>query len=245
MGNYQVYIVGAGPGDPELVTIKAANALKKATVILVDRLVNPAIISHYASPEAKTVYVGKNGLCKQTSTRNADIRRMMVEYAQQGETVVRLKGGDISVYAQLKEEVQALKEHKLSYQLIPGISAAFGGAADAELALTAKAVRKGIKILSLSCCASKQECDELEIKELEHETWICYMSARRIEPLFQRIAESQLQDIWATVIEHATLPHRKITNFNLKNYRQHLNREWESPSIVYIGKELGNELALN
>ena len=100
-------LVGAGPGDPELLTIKAVNAIKSATLLLVDDLVNDAVLA-YASPTARIVHVGKRGGCK--STPQAFIDKLMINAVHEGERVVRLKGGDPFIFGRGGEEVEHLRE---------------------------------------------------------------------------------------------------------------------------------------
>ena len=101
-------LVGAGPGDPELLTLKAVKAIQAATVLLVDDLVNDEILA-YARPGARIVHVGKRGGCR--STPQAFIERLMITAVQEGETVVRLKGGDPFIFGRGGEEVEHLREH--------------------------------------------------------------------------------------------------------------------------------------
>jgi uroporphyrin-III C-methyltransferase len=116
----RVYLVGAGPGDPELLTIKAAKAIAAADVILVDDLVDDAVLSH-ARADARITYVGKRGGCK--STPQAFIERLMVAEAQKGLCVVRLKGGDPFVFGRGGEECQALRAAGINFEIINGITA--------------------------------------------------------------------------------------------------------------------------
>ncbi|CEJ67980.1 Uroporphyrinogen-III C-methyltransferase [Chryseobacterium oranimense G311] len=134
----QVFLVGAGPGDPDLITVKAVKAIAKADVILCDRLVSPEIIEHYAGKKAEIVYVGKE-CSKNASTPQPRINTLIVDYALQGKTVVRLKGGDISFFSNVLDELQVLKQHNIPFEIVPGITAASGAAAYAGMPLTARA----------------------------------------------------------------------------------------------------------
>ena len=116
----KVTLVGAGPGDPELLTIKAVKALQAATVVLVDDLVSPDIVA-LARPGARIVHVGKRGGCK--STPQAFIDRLMVIAAREGENVVRLKGGDPFIFGRGGEEVEHLREAGVGVEVVDGITA--------------------------------------------------------------------------------------------------------------------------
>src|SRR5262245_10726008 len=115
-----VTLVGAGPGDPELLTLKAARALAAADVVLVDDLVNRGCLAHVRS-DARVVEVGKRGGCQ--STPQAFIEKMLALYAKQGKNVVRLKGGDPFVFGRGGEEAEALRAQGIDVEVIPGITA--------------------------------------------------------------------------------------------------------------------------
>ena len=129
----KVMLVGAGPGDPELLTVKAVKALQSATVVLVDDLVSDAIVA-LAHPAARVVYVGKRGGCK--STPQAFIQKLMIAAARDGDTVVRLKGGDPFIFGRGGEELETLADNGIPFEVVPGVSAANGVAAYAGIPLT-------------------------------------------------------------------------------------------------------------
>jgi len=116
----QVTLVGAGPGDPELLTLKALKAIQAATVLLVDDLVSEEIVA-LASPQARVIWVGKRGGCK--STPQSFIERLMITAAREGETVVRLKGGDPFLFGRGGEEVEHLQAEGVRVQVVNGITA--------------------------------------------------------------------------------------------------------------------------
>jgi uroporphyrin-III C-methyltransferase len=129
----KVYLVGAGPGDPELLTLKAVKALSRADVILCDDLVADGILGH-APPEARIVHVGKRGGCR--STPQAFIERLMVVEARQGRTVVRLKGGDPMIFGRGGEECAALRAAGIEHEVINGITSGLAAATSAGIPLT-------------------------------------------------------------------------------------------------------------
>jgi len=128
----KVWLVGAGPGDPELLTLKAVKALQQADIVMIDDLVNPAVLEH--CPAARVVPVGKRGGCR--STPQAFIHRLMLRYARQGKCVVRLKGGDPFIFGRGAEELEFLLAHGIDCQVVPGITAAAGCTAYAGIPLT-------------------------------------------------------------------------------------------------------------
>ena len=129
----QVSLVGAGPGDPDLLTLKAVKTIAAATVILVDDLVNEAVLQH-ANANARIVYVGKRGGC--ASTPQAFIEKLMISEAQKGENVVRLKGGDPLVFGRSGEEIEALQKAGIRVHIVNGITAALGALASLNTAMT-------------------------------------------------------------------------------------------------------------
>lgn len=141
----RVALVGAGPGDPELLTLKAVAALQSATVILYDDLVGPEILE-LARREARRIAVGKRG--RGPSCRQSDINAQIVELASAGESVVRLKGGDPLVFGRATEEVEACREAGIPVEIVPGISAAQGAAAALGFSLTERHVARRIQFVT-------------------------------------------------------------------------------------------------
>lgn len=129
----KVYLVGAGPGDPELLTLKAAKALRSADVVLHDELVSPEILRLIPS-RAELVNVGKRA--GKESTPQAEINRLLVQYALLGFQVVRLKGGDPFIFGRGGEELEALRQAGIEVEVVPGITAALGAAATVQIPLT-------------------------------------------------------------------------------------------------------------
>ena len=144
--NGKVILIGAGPGDPELLTLKAARWLQQADVVLTDRLVSKEILETHVGVNAEVVYVGKQ--CRKgESTPQATINELLVEYAQQGKLVVRLKGGDVSIFSNILDELQTLFEKAIPYEIVPGITAALGAAAYSGMPLTARGYSTAVRFL--------------------------------------------------------------------------------------------------
>jgi uroporphyrin-III C-methyltransferase len=143
--NGKVYLVGAGPGDPELLTLKALRILRQADAVLHDDLVSPQILSH-APRKARLYDVGKR--CGQKSTRQEAIHFLMIELARQGLKVVRLKGGDPLVFGRAGEEILALRKAGIEFEVVPGVTSVLAAAAAAEISLTMRATASSLLIMT-------------------------------------------------------------------------------------------------
>ena len=148
----KVYLVGAGPGDPELLTVKACRILSEAQVVLHDDLVNPEIL-RMAPSQARIQNVGKR--CGHPRITQEEINSLMVTLACQGLTVVRLKGGDPLLYGRAGEEMEALHRAGIDFEVIPGITAAFGAAAAARIPLTDRRLASKVMFLTNYLCTKE------------------------------------------------------------------------------------------
>src|SRR5450631_4251901 len=144
----KVIFAGAGPGDPELITLKTVRHVREAEVVITDRLVSDTILETYVNPGALVLHAGKQR-GKEGSTPQHIINELLVEYALQGKKVLRLKGGDVSIFSNLLDELLALKKYGISYEIIPGITAACGAAASAGIPLTARNHAQAVRFLPI------------------------------------------------------------------------------------------------
>src|SRR5690349_19116773 len=128
----KVFLVGGGPGDPGLVTLRGVECLRRAEVVIYDYLVNPKILAHAA--DAKLICLGRHGLDRVLEQH--EINAQVIEQASQGQIVVRLKGGDPAVFGHLVEEVDALREAGIDYEIVPGVTAALGAASYSGIPMT-------------------------------------------------------------------------------------------------------------
>lgn len=143
--NGKVYLVGAGPGDPELLTLKAVNLLRRADAVLHDDLVSPEVLS--LAPQTALRYdVGKR--CGQKSTRQEAIHFLLIELARQGLQVVRLKGGDPTIFGRAGEEIRALRDAGIEFEIVPGVTSAVAAAAAAEISLTMRDTASSLLIMT-------------------------------------------------------------------------------------------------
>ncbi|MEL5902175.1 uroporphyrinogen-III C-methyltransferase [Elizabethkingia anophelis] len=232
----KVYLIGAGPGDPDLITVKAIRAIAKADVILCDRLVSPEIVDNYVGKETEIVYVGKE-CSKKASTPQSSINELMVEYALQNKTVARLKGGDVSIFSNILDELQVLKENKIAYEIIPGVTAALGAAAYAGMPLTARGYATSVRFLTYYKSEIMTEDYWKEIAET-NDTLVFYMSVGNLTNLVDKFKEYDVSsEKKIAVIEQATTPFQKVYTSSFEDFAQKLGHKlFASPSLVVIGK---------
>lgn len=232
----KVILAGAGCGDPELVTVKAARWIQQADIILTDRLVSQEIIQQYASEQATIIYVGKQ--CRRgVSTPQQTINELMVEYATQGKLVVRLKGGDVSIFSNVLDELQTLTENNIAYEIVPGVSAALGAAAYAGIPLTARGYSTAVRFLTYY---QSDVVSDAYWKELSgtDDTLVFYMSSETLDALVEKLTHYNISpDKLLAVAEQATTPLQHIHTCSLYEYETTLKgQRFVSPSLVIIGK---------
>jgi uroporphyrin-III C-methyltransferase/precorrin-2 dehydrogenase/sirohydrochlorin ferrochelatase/uroporphyrin-III C-methyltransferase len=232
----KVILAGAGPGDPELITLKALRYLKQADVIICDRLVSPELVSHYARHDAVIIQVGKQGGVAE-STSQETINNLIVDYARQYELVLRLKGGDVTFFSNVLDELRTLVHHRISYELIPGVTAASGAASYAGIPLTARGYSSAVRFLTYyrSVICNEQSWKELATTD---DTLVFYMSAERLDTLVEKLLDHGISsEKYLTVIEQATTPFQNVHLFNLWEYEKKMRGlKFTSPTIVIVGR---------
>lgn len=232
----KVILAGAGCGDPELITVKAARYLQQADVVLTDRLVSDEILKQYVRNEAEIIYVGKQ--CRRGfSTPQESINDMIKEYASQGKLVVRLKGGDVSLFSNILDELQVLAENNIPYEVIPGITAATGAAAYAGIPLTARGYATAVRFLTLykSDVVTTDYWKDLAATD---DTLVFYMSSETLDEVVEKLSANNIAaDKLLAVIEQATTPLQHVHISSIDNYNKNgKGQRFISPSIVIIGK---------
>jgi uroporphyrin-III C-methyltransferase/precorrin-2 dehydrogenase/sirohydrochlorin ferrochelatase/uroporphyrin-III C-methyltransferase len=232
----KVILIGAGPGDPELITLKAVKYLQQADVVLTDRLVSDEIVKQHVSNTAKVVYVGKQ--CRRgASTPQETINELMLQYALEGKLVVRLKGGDVSIFSNILDELQTLYDHQIAYEIVPGITAALGAAAFAGFPLTARDHSTAVRLLTFY---KSDIVTEAYWKELANtnDTLVFYMSSETLDELVAHLIQHNISnEKQLAVIEQATTPNQNVYVTDLYEYDTSLKGQtFLSPSLVVIGK---------
>ena len=232
----KVILAGAGPGDPELLTIRTLRFLQRADVVIVDRLVSPDILRYYTRPEALVIPVGKQNRSS-GSTPQTDINELLVRYARQGKLVVRLKGGDVSIFSNVLDELQTLVRHQIPYELVPGITAALGAAAYAGIPLTAREHATAVRFLT---GYRPETIEESYWKELAKtaDTLVFYMSSEPLDMLIGHLLRHGIgEDRWIAVIEQATTPMQRVTAYPIHDYlAAAAGSQYASPTLIIIGK---------
>lgn len=241
----KVILAGAGPGDPDLLTVKVANYLQQADVVLTDRLVSKVILQRYVKPNAVIVEVGKQ--CRRgISTPQQTINELLVQYAQTHQLIVRLKGGDVSFFSNVLDELETLVQHKIPYEIIPGVTAASGAAAYAGIPLTARDHATAVRFLTLykSSVVSVNQWKELAATD---DTLVFYMSSETLDELVnQLLAHGAAADKKLAVIEQATTTYQQVYVSSLIEYAAALKgKEFLSPSLVIIGKVVNLQSSFN
>lgn len=238
--NGKVWLVGAGPGDPELLTLKAARVLGAAEVVMIDDLVNPALLVH--CPGARVVRVGKRGGCR--STPQAFIHRLMLRYARQGRCVVRLKGGDPCIFGRGGEEAAWLAERGVDCELVNGITAGLAGATACGIPLTLRGVSRGVTLVT----AHTQDDSEPEWAALAASgtTLVVYMGVARLAALQAGLlAGGMAPGMPLAMIENASLPEQRERRSTLATLLQDASAfRLSSPAILVIG-EVAAEAAVS
>ncbi len=230
----KVILAAAGPGDPDLVTIKTAHYLSKADVILTDRLVSKDILTRYANPLAKIVEVGKQSR-RESSTPQNVISMLLLEHAVKGNLVVRLKGGDVSIYSNILDELETLYAYQIPFEIIPGVTAALGASAYAGIPLTARGYSTGVRLLTYY---KDDVITEKEWYDLAHtsDTLVFYMSSHALSLLSAKLLESGMSATKpVAVIEQATTPSQQVFIKNIEQCRNEQGVSYVSPTLIIIG----------
>lgn len=232
----KVILAGAGPGDPELITLKAVRYLGVADVVLTDRLVSEVILQEHVRPCAEIIYVGKQ--CRRgISTPQNTINRLLVEFALQGKLVVRLKGGDVSIFSNIMDELDVLKANDIPYEIIPAVTAALGAAAYAGIPLTARGYSTAVRFLTFY---KKDIVSDAYWAELAatNDTLVFYMSSETLPLIVEKLQANNIsREKLLAVAEQATTPMQKIHISGFDDFKEKLaDRLFLSPSLVIIGK---------
>ena len=232
-----VWLCGAGPGDPGLLTLHALNALRQADVVVYDALVEDAILDW--APQAEHIYAGKRG--GKPSVKQRDISLKLVDLAREGKKVLRLKGGDPFVFGRGGEEAQTLVQHGVNVRIIPGISAGIGGLAYAGVPVTHRDVNQAVTFVT-GHDQSGETPSSLNWKALAEggQVLVIYMGIKHAERIAgELMAAGRPADEPVAVVSQATTPDQKVLETTLGNLARDIEAAgMEPPAITCIGRSV-------
>lgn len=227
----RVYLVGAGPGDPELLTLRAARLLREADTVVHDRLVHPAVLEH-ARPHARLIYVGKEGGGE--SVRQEDIHTVLITQARLGRQVVRLKGGDPFVFGRGAEEALALEEAGIPYEVVPGLSAGIAATASAAIPVTHRDVSGEVTFATAHRAGGTPDWSFLA----RAQTLVLFMAGDRLEETVRALVTAgRAASTPAAVVEAGTWEHQRVVEATLGNIALEARRAAVgSPALLVVGE---------
>ncbi|MDR3387166.1 MAG: siroheme synthase CysG [Rudaea sp.] len=229
-----VVLVGAGPGDPGLLTLKALRALNEADVILHDRLVSTEVLD-LARRDAERIEVGKRAGAHHTTQER--IHALLLEHARAGRRVVRLKGGDPFIFGRGGEELQFLRAHDIPFEVIPGITAAIACAAYAGVPLTHRDHAQSVRFVTAHCGASLDTLDWSALAR-ETQTLAVYMGVTELESLRAHlVAHGRSADTPFALIENGSRPEQRVVTGRLGELPERAHRHAvRSPALLILGE---------
>ncbi len=238
MGNDEgrVYLVGAGPGDPELITVKGLRCLRAADVVIYDRLISPALLDE-APPEAERVFVGKASGCH--TLPQPEINALLIAHARRGRTVVRLKGGDPFLFGRGGEEAEVLAEAGIPYEIVPGVTSAIAVPAYAGIPVTQRNHAAQVTIVTGHESAADQPGAAVNWEALAklEGTLVILMGLANLARIACRLITSGMaRQTPAAVIEQGTLPAQRVVTGTLEDIATRTAAAGiRSPAIIVIG----------
>lgn len=243
----QVFLVGAGPGDPELITVKAQRVLNTADVVLYDWLVADELISSLPA-RCKRVFVGKRA--GKHSMTQTEICQQLVKFANQGLTVVRLKGGDPSIFARICEEADALQQAAIKFAIIPGITTACAASAYTGIPLTKREVAASVTFITAQFSDPKKQPDWQKYRYLQNRdnsTLVVYMGLNRLEQLVSGlICVGWPKNTPIALIEQATTLEQRVNISTLdKVYKIPSCEAIHGPTLIIIGEVINHSMAIS
>ena len=230
----KVYLVGAGPGDPELLTLKALRLLRTAQAVLHDDLVAPEILQ-LISAKAQVFDVGKR--CGTKKIRQEEINFLMVELANAGLKVVRLKSGDPLIFGRAGEEIEVLRRADIPYEIVPGITSALGAAAAAQIPLTHRQTSSAIVLITAHRAS---ETDAVEWNKLvaSGATLVIYMPGQDYSEISRHLKSAGLAGTTpCAIVSRATTRHERTHRTTIE--RLHATPRLSAPTLLIVGKVVG------
>ncbi len=231
-----VYLVGAGPGSPDLVTVRGLRLIRAADAIVHDALVHPDLLAE-ARSDAERVYVGKRGYCV-GSTRQETINDALVRLAREGRVVVRLKGGDPCVFGRGGEEAEYLAERGVPFEIVPGVTTAVGACAASSIPLTHREAGQAVALVTGHFDPDSPECTLNWRGLVGMSNLVVYMGLRHIERIAAKLIDAGMAaDTPAAVVESGTLPTQRVVDGELSTIAA-LARDAavRAPAVIVVGE---------
>lgn len=236
MNTGKVTLVGAGPGDPDLLTLKALKAIQAATVLLVDDLVSDEVVA-FATPGARIIHVGKRGGCK--STPQAFIERLMLMAAREGENVVRLKGGDPFIFGRGGEEMEHLRAAGIHVEIVNGITSGLAAATSLGVPLTHRDHAQGVVFITGHAQKTADAPDWRSLAAMARDarlTLVIYMGVRSAARIQDDLLSGLPPQTPVAIIQHASLPDQRHAVTRLDALAATIAAEQlASPSVIVVG----------
>ncbi len=242
----KVYLVGAGPGAADLITVRGANLLAKADIVFHDALVDPAMLD--LCPQAIKEPVGKR--CGKLSSAQHFINKRLVDAAQKYQIIVRLKGGDPMMFGRADEEIQALKKHNIEVEVVPGITAALAGAAAIQQSLTLRGVSRSVAFVTLAQANEAREDVASEIEKNQNaplqnpsaDTLVYYMGRKDASNIAKQLIEGNSQHTSETpvhILEAVSTKNERHWSSTLGELAIGKANDWfdsTSPALIMVGE---------
>jgi uroporphyrin-III C-methyltransferase len=241
----KVYLVGAGPGAADLITVRGANLLAKADIVFHDALVDPDMLD--LCPQAIKEPVGKR--CGKLSSAQHFINKRLIDAAQKYQIIVRLKGGDPMMFGRADEEIQALKKHHIEVEVVPGITAALAGAAAIQQSLTLRGVSRSVAFITLAQ-ATDHSSNQDTVQPLANpsaDTLVYYMGRKDAAKIAQKLIEqspNQKANTPVQILEAVSTTKERLWSSTLGELAQGNADQWfdsASPALIMIGEALRSE----
>ncbi len=229
----RVYLVGAGPGDPELLTLRAVRLLERADVVVYDNLVSNAVLS-FVAPAAERIYAGKRR--NEHTMRQEQINALLVKLALEGKQVVRLKGGDPFMFGRGGEELQALAAHGVAFEVVPGVTAAAGVSSYAGIPLTHRDFAQSCLFLTGHLKDGSADLDWPSLLR-PHQTVVIYMGLNGLPDICsQMMAHGASPDLPIAVVQDGSITSQKVVTGTLCNMAERVAQaQLKSPCLTIVG----------
>jgi uroporphyrinogen III methyltransferase / synthase len=234
-----VSLLGAGPGDPELITLRGLRKLRAAEIVLYDALVHPDLLTH-VKPTAELVFVGKRA--GRSSERQSSINARLIEAAQRGLRVVRLKGGDPYLFGRGSEEAEALVAAGIPFDVVPGVASPMAASAFTGISLTHRDLASSVAYVTATESVEKDEsAHDWSKLATATQTLVFFMGLRKLDSLMQRLIEhGRDPETKAAVVSNASLPSQRTVVGTLRNIGERVREaKLEMPALTIVGSVVG------